>query len=115
MPSVPRPWPTVGQPISRISSRALAFIVPFAYGNAPFDFDPGTGHFYATGAYFDVAAIVITAIITAILVKGIRESASFNAGMVIAKLVIVLFVIVVGAFYIDPANWHPFAPFGYTG
>src|SRR6185436_8037845 len=29
--------------------------------------------------------------------------------------VIVLFVILVGAFYVNPANWHPFAPFGYTG
>jgi APA family basic amino acid/polyamine antiporter len=35
--------------------------------------------------------------------------------MVITKLLIVLFVIVVGAFYVDPANWHPFAPFGFTG
>ena len=35
--------------------------------------------------------------------------------MVIVKLAIVLFVIVVGAFYVDPANWRPFAPFGYTG
>ena len=33
--------------------------------------------------------------------------------MVGIKLAIVLFVIVVGAFYINPANWHPFAPFGY--
>ncbi len=89
--------------------------IPYAFGNAPFDFDPATGHFFATGAYFDVAAIVITAIITMILVIGIRESAGFNAGMVAVKLVIVLFVIVVGAFYINPQNWVPFAPFGYTG
>ena len=89
--------------------------IPFAFGNAPFDFDPATGHFFSTGAYFDVAAIVITAIITTILVIGIRESARFNATMVIAKLAIVLFVIVVGIFYIDPNNWKPFAPFGFTG
>ena len=31
------------------------------------------------------------------------------------SLVIVLFVIIVGAFYVNPENWHPFAPFGYTG
>jgi APA family basic amino acid/polyamine antiporter len=35
--------------------------------------------------------------------------------MVMIKVVIVLFVIGVGAFYVDPANWKPFAPFGYTG
>jgi APA family basic amino acid/polyamine antiporter len=35
--------------------------------------------------------------------------------MVMLKLTIVLFVIVVGAFYINPDNWKPFAPYGYTG
>ena len=89
--------------------------IPYAFANAPFDFNPEIGRFFPTGAYFDVPAIIITAIITTILVIGIRESASFNAGMVIVKLAIVFFVIVVGAFYIDPANWHPFAPYGYTG
>jgi APA family basic amino acid/polyamine antiporter len=89
--------------------------VPYAFANAPFDFDVMAGKFFLTGAYFDVPAIIITAIITTILVIGIRESAGFNAGMVIVKLTIVLFVIVVGAFYIDPANWHPLAPYGYTG
>lgn len=89
--------------------------IPYAFANAPFDFDVMAGKFFSTGAYFDVPAIIITAIITTILVIGIRESAGFNAGMVIVKLCIVLFVIVVGAFYIDPANWQPIAPFGYTG
>ena len=89
--------------------------VPHVLTNAPFDFDPATGHLATTGTWFDLPAIVITFIITAILVKGIQESASFNTAIVILKLVIVLFVIAVGAFYVDPANWHPFAPFGYTG
>ncbi len=35
--------------------------------------------------------------------------------MVFVKLAIVAFVIVVGAFYVHPANWHPFAPYGYSG
>ena len=48
--------------------------------------------------------------VTVILVKGIQESARFNAAMVIVKVAVVLFVIVVGAFYIDPSNWKPFAP-----
>jgi len=69
----------------------------------------------STGSLVDLPAIVITLIVTVILVKGIRESATFNATMVVVKLAVVLFVIVVGAFYIDPANWHPFAPFGWTG
>jgi APA family basic amino acid/polyamine antiporter len=94
---------------------SFGITLPKVLTNAPFDFDPGTGQFFATGAYFDLPAIVITAIITVILVIGIRESAGFNAGMVIVKLAIVLFVIAVGVFYIDAKNWQPFAPFGYTG
>jgi basic amino acid/polyamine antiporter, APA family len=35
--------------------------------------------------------------------------------MVIIKVTIVFFVIIVGAFYVNPANWHPFAPYGLTG
>jgi len=89
--------------------------VPHVLTNAPFDFDPATGHLAATGTWFDLPAIVITFIITAILVKGIKESASFNTGIVIIKVAIVFFVIIVGAFYVNPDNWHPFAPFGYTG
>src|SRR6185503_11111750 len=44
-----------------------------------------------------------------------RESARFNAGMVILKLAVVLFVIVVGASYVEPANWRPFLPYGMPG
>jgi len=55
------------------------------------------------------------AIITAVLVKGIKESAGFNALMVFIKVAAVLFVILVGAFYVNSENWHPFAPYGWTG
>jgi basic amino acid/polyamine antiporter, APA family len=89
--------------------------LPFKWTNPPFDFHPESGQFVLTGSHCDLISIGITALITIILVKGIRESAGFNAGMVALKLVVVLFVIVVGAFYVDPKNWHPFAPYGYTG
>ncbi len=89
--------------------------IPFAMQRAPFDFNPDTGLLSSTGTVIDLPAIIIACIVTIILVKGIRESAGFNATMVIIKLVIVLFVIVVGAFYIVPENWTPFAPYGYTG
>jgi len=93
----------------------LGIHLPYVLSNAPFDKDSSTGHYVATGAWFDLPAIVIAGIITIILVIGIRESAGFNAFMVMVKLAIVLFVIVVGAFYVNPANWHPFAPYGLTG
>jgi APA family basic amino acid/polyamine antiporter len=94
---------------------SFGVVIPKVWASAPFDFNPATGQFFATGSVLDVPAIVITAIITVILVIGIRESAGFNAVMVGIKLLIVLFVIALGSFYVDPANWHPFAPFGYTG
>ncbi|HVN74920.1 MAG TPA: amino acid permease [Thermoanaerobaculaceae bacterium] len=93
----------------------FGYHVPHAMTRAPFDYDPGVGRIISTGTTLDLPAIVITVILSAILVKGIRESASFNATMVGIKLVIVFFVIVVGAFYVNTANWHPFAPFGLSG
>jgi APA family basic amino acid/polyamine antiporter len=89
--------------------------VPHVFTNAPFDFDPVTGALPATGTWFDLPAVVIAALVTVVLVKGIKESAGFNTAMVVIKLVIVLFVIAVGSFYVNPANWHPFAPYGLTG
>jgi APA family basic amino acid/polyamine antiporter len=88
---------------------------PTIVSNAPFDFDPSSGHLVLTGTVLDLPAIIITLLVTIILVKGIKESASFNAGIVMVKVAIVLFVIAVGAFYVKPENWTPFAPFGMTG
>jgi basic amino acid/polyamine antiporter, APA family len=89
--------------------------LPHAFTNAPFDFDPQLGRLVATGTIVDLPAIVIAFIVTTILVIGIKESASFNATMVIVKLCVVVFVIVVGAAHVNPANWHPFAPYGLAG
>jgi len=63
----------------------------------------------------NIVAVVITAIITTILVVGIRESAGFNATMVLIKIAAVLFVIVAGIGYIDAQNWTPFLPYGWSG
>jgi APA family basic amino acid/polyamine antiporter len=82
---------------------------------APIAYDAATGHFTMTNGVLDLPAVLIVAIVTAVLVKGIQESASFNATMVGIKLAAVLFVIAVGAFFVNPANWHPFAPFGFGG
>ncbi len=89
--------------------------VPQLLSKAPLDFDPNSGVMSFTGAWFDLPAVLITFAVTVILVKGIKESARFNAGMVIVKVAIVLLVIVLGALYVNPANWKPFAPFGYSG
>ncbi len=57
---------------------------------------------------FDLPAVVIVALLTAVLVVGIRESAALNSAIVALKLGIVLFVIAAGIGHVDPANWQPF-------
>jgi basic amino acid/polyamine antiporter, APA family len=58
----------------------------------------------------NLPAFLIIWVITAILVKGIKEAATANTFIVIIKLAVVFFVIIAGAAYIDTANWHPFIP-----
>src|SRR6202045_1154988 len=67
--------------------------LPASLSRAPFDFNAATGKWYATGTLLDSPALVVTALVTVILVIGIKESASFNAAMVVLKLAIVLLVI----------------------
>jgi APA family basic amino acid/polyamine antiporter len=64
---------------------------------------------------FNLPAVLITALVTWVLVIGIKESSRFNAVMVVVKVAILLFFIAVGAFYVKPENWHPFAPNGWQG
>ena len=89
--------------------------VPKAVSAAPFDFDPATAAYALTGCVFDLPALAIVALLTVVLVRGIRESSRFNNVMVMIKVAVVLMVIAVGAFYVNPANWTPFAPYGWTG
>ena len=63
----------------------------------------------------DIPALGIVALITWICYVGIRESKVANNIMVLLKIGILLLVIGVGAFYVNPDNWHPFAPNGITG
>jgi amino acid transporter len=67
-------------------------------------------------AVVNLMAILVVVVVTAVLVKGISESAGFNAIMVFIKVAAVVFVILVGAFFVNPDNWTKnFAPFGWTG
>src|SRR5277367_2899676 len=68
---------------------------------------------------FNLPAFVIALVITAVLVIGIKESASFNATIVIIKVSVVLFIIILGMHYVNFANWghdwSTFAPTGFSG
>src|SRR5215213_7332333 len=93
----------------------IGIALPHYLQEAPIRYDTATGVFVSTGSFINLPAIIIVTIVTLILVKGISESATFNGAMVGIKVAAVLFVIGVGAFYVNADNWHPFAPYGWSG
>ncbi|MFM0075854.1 amino acid permease [Paraburkholderia sediminicola] len=75
---------------------------------------PGTTVTLADGStvagIVNLPAVFIIAVLTTMLVLGTKESARLNNIMVAIKLTVVLAFIVIGAFFVHPANWHPFIP-----
>ncbi|HML53298.1 MAG TPA: amino acid permease [Solidesulfovibrio magneticus] len=59
---------------------------------------------------FNLPACLIVLALTAVLIRGIKESATVNAVIVGLKIVVVLLVIAVGVFFVNPSNWAPFIP-----
>ncbi len=72
-------------------------------------------HVFGFPVLINLPACAIVLAITWLLVLGVRESARANNIMVAVKLVALTLFIVVGAQHINPANYHPFAPNGFTG
>jgi amino acid transporter len=66
--------------------------------------------FSRPGAWFNLPAVLILAFITVILVIGIRESALSNTALVVLKVGVVIFVILAGWAYVNPANWTSIPP-----
>lgn len=69
----------------------------------------------ADGTYVNVPAIAIIFATAYLLTLGIRESTKVNMIMVFIKVGVILLFIGVGIFYVEPANWQPFLPFGMNG
>jgi APA family basic amino acid/polyamine antiporter len=63
----------------------------------------------------NLPAIIIVLLIMILLVIGVRESARFNAVMVMIKVAAVLFFLAAGVAYVDPGNWQPYTPYGWPG
>ncbi len=63
----------------------------------------------------DLPALLITLVITSLVYIGIRESKFAANIMTVLKIGVILLVILLGAFYVEPANWSPFAPNGISG
>jgi basic amino acid/polyamine antiporter, APA family len=90
----------------RVILEGLGIHLPNALTHAPGSYP---------GAIIDLPALLIVLLITAVLYVGISESARFNSIIVAVKLLVIGMVIVVGAFFVRPANWRPFAPMGWEG
>ncbi|SOD18602.1 amino acid permease [Pedobacter xixiisoli] len=63
----------------------------------------------------DIPALAIIIFITWLVYRGMKESRNASNAMVIVKLAVILLVLAVGVFYVDTANWNPFAPNGVSG
>lgn len=63
----------------------------------------------------DIPAFMIVGIISTLVFIGIQESKIAGDFMVILKVLVLLMVITVGSFYVNPSNWSPFAPHGFAG
>jgi len=101
----------------------LHWHLPAALTNAPFETRAGSLVPQATGALVNLPAVLLVALLTALLVVGIHESARVNNVIVFLKVSIVLLVIAFGAFHVDTSHWRPFIPpntgrfgeFGWSG
>ena len=73
---------------------------------------PGSGNFKLIA---DIPALGIVFLITYLVYIGIKETKRATNAMVILKVAVVIGVIILGFFYVQPANWHPFMPNGFAG
>ncbi len=103
--------------------KGIGINFPAVFADAPFAFDPKTGAWTKTGALINLPALLIIALITYVLVHGIRESATVNSVIVFLKIAIILVFVGAGLFFIKPELWKPFIPanqgqsgfFGWSG
>ena len=86
--------------------------IPYWLNNDPISASiyAAKNHLDAPSFAFNLPAFIIIWFVTALLVKGIKEAAGANNIIVLMKVCAVIFVIIAGIFYINPANWHPFIP-----
>jgi APA family basic amino acid/polyamine antiporter len=80
-------------------------------------------HLSLTGGYGNYPAAIFTLLLTGLLALGVKESARVNTIIALIKISVIIAVVAVGAFYVDPVHWEPFIPkndgtwghFGWSG
>ncbi|HXX56517.1 MAG TPA: amino acid permease [Thermodesulfovibrionales bacterium] len=90
--------------------RDLGIFLPDGLTSPPFTYNLELHRWVATGAFFNLPALLVVAFITATLILGIKASAAVNTLIVFIKVAIILAFIGAGVFFIKPDLWHPFVP-----
>lgn len=90
---------------------AIGFGLPAALTKGPYAVDKVTG--LADPGLVNLPAMAIILILMVMLIVGVKESARLNAGMVFIKVLTICVFVAVALFHVEPANWTPFAPFGW--
>ncbi|KAH6812185.1 cationic amino acid transporter 9 [Perilla frutescens var. frutescens] len=85
-------------------------LIPFLKDNIPSWVGHGEEVFGALS--INILAPILLVLLTIVLCRGVGESSVLNSIMTVTKILIVVFVIIVGAFEVDVSNWTPFAPNG---
>jgi APA family basic amino acid/polyamine antiporter len=80
--------------------------IPYEWSHSPFERMAGTD----LHGIMNIPAVVILALLSALLIRGTKESAFVNGIIVVIKVTIVLMVIAIGWGYINPVNHTPFIP-----
>ena len=78
----------------------------------------GEWHVSGLGSYPDFLALVLVLLVSCIVACGAKHSAYFNKAVTTINMLVVVFVIVVGMFHVNPDNWrgkNQFAPYGVSG
>jgi APA family basic amino acid/polyamine antiporter len=69
----------------------------------------------AAGGWINLPAVLIVLTLSVLLSVGVHQSARFNAVMVLVKLLAIGVFVAVAVFHVEPSNWSPFMPFGWSG
>lgn len=93
---------TGGKPLNETSQFAID-----AWNNAPV--------LFGKHVFVNLPAFIIVCLISVLTYIGIRESKKLTNFMVVFKILVIIFVIVMGFFFVEPGNWNPFLPNGFEG
>lgn len=68
-----------------------------------------------SGGIIDLPAVLLVFVLTGLLAIGVHESTRVNNIIVYIKFIAIAVFVGIAMFHVNPENWHPFAPFGWSG